>query len=144
MSTQATKWAFEVLSSSTLSPTERCVLFFLSFRHNHKTGECFPAMETIGIHAGVSERRARTAIRKLEAAGLIKTRRRVGRAGNSSNQYELFCGPAKAVQPGTKKPGETGTPLPDPDRQRRAGDKKVTLNPSHESQAKGKKHWRSN
>jgi hypothetical protein len=143
MSTQAIKWAFVVLSSSNLTPIERIVLAFLSFRHHHKTGDCFPSMETIGNHAGVSERRARTAVRNLEAAGLIKSHRRVGQAGNSSNQYELFGRPAKAARPGTKKPGETGTPVPGPDRHRRADDKKVTPNSSHDSLAKGKKHWRS-
>jgi hypothetical protein len=143
MSTQAIKWAFDVLSSSKLGPTERCVLHFLGFRHHHKTGECFPAMKTIGDHAGVSERRARDAIRNLEAAGLIKSHRRVGQAGNSSNQYVLFGRPSDAVQPGTKKPGETGTRVPGPDRHQRAGDKKVTPNPSHDSLAKRKKHWRS-
>ncbi len=137
------KWAFGILSASDLPTIDRCVLLFLSFRHNHKTGECFPAMKTIGDYADVCEKRARIAVRNLEAAGLIKTRRRVGQAGNSSNQYELFCRPAKASESGTKKPGETGTPVPDPDRNRRAGDKKVTPNPSHESLAKGKKHWRS-
>lgn len=144
MSTQATKWAFDVLGSSTLGPTERGVLLFLSYKHNHKTGDCFPSMETIGIKAGVSERRARTAIRNLEAAGLIKTRRRVGQAGNSSNQYELFGRPSAADQSGTKKPRETGTRVPDPDRNPRADDKKVPINPSDRTLAKGKKHWRSN
>ncbi len=143
MSTQATKWAFDILGSSKLAPIERGVLLFLSYKHNHKTGECYPSMETIGTHAGVSERRARTAIRNLEAAGLIRTRRRVGQAGNSSNQYELFGAPIDSARSGTKKPGETGTPVPDPDRHPRSDDKKVLNNPSHDSQAKGKKHGRS-
>ncbi len=49
MSTQAMTWAFDVLSTSKLGPIERCVLTFLSFRHHHRTGGCFPSMETIGI-----------------------------------------------------------------------------------------------
>ena len=143
MSNQANKWAFDLMPTSTLDTIDRLILAVLSHRHNHKTGECFPAMATIAQIAGVSERRVRTGIRNLEAAGLITTRRRVGQAGNSSNQYGLFGQPVWPAQTGTKKPGETGTGVPGPDRNVRAADKKVTYNPSHVSLAKGKKHWRS-
>lgn len=122
MSIQAMKWAFEVLDIRGLGPTERAVLFYLCWKHHPKTGDCFPAMATIAHHAGVSERRARDAIRTLEHRGLILSARRCGQAGNSSNQYTLLQIAGK-VQTGTKKQAETGKRLPIPDRQTLADDR---------------------
>jgi len=122
MSLQAMKWVFDTLKINGLGPTERAVLFFLCYRHNYKTGDCFPAMATIAEHAGVSERRARTAVRILEDRGLIRSNRRCGQAGNSSNQYTLLV-LTEEGQTGTKKKGETGTPVPILVRQTVADDK---------------------
>ncbi len=122
MSLLALKWVFDHLDCPELKPTERCVLQYLCYRSNDKTGECFPSMLTIATHSGVSERRARDAVRDLEARGLIKSIRRVGQAGNSSNQYDIAVF-NRTLHTGTKKAGETGTPLPGTDRQTVAGDK---------------------
>lgn len=133
MSNQATTWVHSVTLASPLGPTERSALYFLCFRHNAKTGECYPSMATIAEHAGVSERRAREAIRNLEDAGLIHSIRRVGQAGNSSNQYNFpACPTVRGITPsatksrvetGTKNGGETGHRVPAQIRQTVADDK---------------------
>lgn len=116
------KWAFDTLRIPGLGPTERAVLYFLCWKHHHKTGACCPAMATIAEYAGVSERRARDAVRALEAAGLVQSARRCGQAGNSSNQYTLL--PFRTtVEIGTKKPGEIGSRVPIPDRNTAADDR---------------------
>ena len=53
-----------------------------SFR-NAKTGECYPAIQTIADRIKVNERTVRRALKKFEIAGLIK----IKRTGSSSRYY---------------------------------------------------------
>ena len=90
MSIQAMKWATEILCANDLTATQRLVLVCLANQHHNSTGACFPSMDSIGLFAGVSERRARTAVSALVKLGLITRRKRVTFRGQSSNQYDLF------------------------------------------------------
>ena len=143
MSINATKSAFvlfadERLDRFNLCPVERMTLSFLCHRHNAKTGECFPCMATIARSVGVSEGRARKAVRKLESLGLIATKRRSGQAGNSSNQYELLF--MSAGQTAGILQGETSRRLSVSDRHTSIDDRVITLKGGLEvPHAKGKR-----
>lgn len=143
MSLQAMKWAFETLKTNRLGPTERAVLFYLCWKHHPKTGACYPAMGTIAEHSGVSERRARTAIRTLEEHGLVQSSRRCGQAGNSSNQYTLLQHVGNA-HTGRKKQSETGNHVPIPDRQTLADDRVNPLEGKKEGFLAKKKTMKGN
>ena len=84
------KWAADILCAHDLTATQRLVLVCLANHHHNGTGACFPSMDSIGLFAGVSERRARTAVSALVKMGLITRRKRVTFRGQSSNQYDLF------------------------------------------------------
>lgn len=90
MSVQAMKWAAEILYAHDLTATQRLVLVCLANHHHNGTGACFPSMDSIGLFAGVSERRARLAVSTLVKLGLVTRRKRVTSRGQSSNQYDLF------------------------------------------------------
>lgn len=134
MSIRATKWAFDVMLFTDLPPTERCALLFLAYKHNDKTGDCFPSMQTIADACGIGERRARQAVKNLEAWRLIKSRRGATPSGNASNRYTLFGAAKRPRQTGTKKPVQSGTRLPFSNRQTVADDRGNTR--EGESQAR--------
>ena len=123
MSIRAIKWAHEVLPFTDLPPTERCALLFLAYKHHDKTGECFPSVQTIADACGIGERRARQALKLLEAWRLISSRRGATPNGNASNRYTLFGKPKRPRQTGTKKPLQTGIRLPFSNRQTSADDR---------------------
>ena len=58
-----------------IGPVPFAVLAVLA-GHADEAGECFPSLETIAGIVGVSDRTVRTAVRVLEAAGLVETIRR--------------------------------------------------------------------
>jgi hypothetical protein len=95
MSRAAEDWARAALAEANakgvhLTSSERLLLSKLAWHHNATTEACYPSMTTLGTEVGVSDRRARTIVRKLEDLGLIKSTRRCGQGKNSSNQYGLF------------------------------------------------------
>lgn len=90
MSIRAIKWAMTAAQTVDITPVQRCALFVLAYHHNDKSGQCNPAMLTIGNECGVSDRAAREAIRALEHVGLIKAHKRTCGTGQASNQYTLF------------------------------------------------------
>ena len=59
-----------------------------------KTGVCFPGMETIAAHCGLSRNTVKKAINELESCGLVRTeatcqRSRNGRMRQSVNRYYI-------------------------------------------------------
>lgn len=112
MSIRATKWAHGVLPLVDLPPTERMTLVCLAFYHTDKTGECFPAMQTLADDVGVTSRRIQQAVDKLVAWGLITKKRGGTAARNASNRYTLFGNPKRPKQTGTRFPVQTGTKKP--------------------------------
>lgn len=60
-------------------------------------GECWPAMDTIGQKARMSERNARRVLRKLEADGYVETVE--GRGRNRGNKYVIKSDKMSADKP---------------------------------------------
>lgn len=131
MSIRATKWVEKILPIIDLPPTERCVLWFLAYKHHDKTGKCFPSILTIAGYCGVCERRARTAIKTLQGWKLISVKRGATSNGNASNHYTLFGHPKRPSKTGTKKPVQSGKPIPFSNRHRFAKDRGNTSNPEN-------------
>lgn len=128
MSIRASKWVDDMLPVIDLPPTERCVLWFLAYRHHDKTGECFPSIETIAAACGVSERRARTAIQILKQWQLITVKRGATPSGNACNRYTLFGRPKRPRRTGTKNPVQSGKLMPFSNRHTVADDRGNTSN----------------
>lgn len=57
-------------------------------------GECWPGLATLAARIGRSERQIRTALRRLEAAGLVETTQR----GQTSNVFRLPKHPARPAE----------------------------------------------
>lgn len=112
MSVRAFNWAKDVLETTRLTSSQRLVLLGLCQHHHHQTGACFPSIEALARYAGLSPRRARTALRDLEDVGLISTVNRVVKGGQQSNLYHLFSNEAGGRQrpPGNAKAGGRGGP----------------------------------
>lgn len=84
------KWVQnEILDHEDLSTSEICVAVVLASHVNDRTQDCFPRIETIAREAGLSERKVRQALQRLEQLGLIRRLVRcVGRLRNR-NAYQL-------------------------------------------------------
>lgn len=111
----------EIFDHEGLSTSEICVAVVLASHVNDRTQDCFPKIETIAREAGLSERKVRQALGRLEQLGLIQRRVRcIGRLRNR-NAYQL-------VGLGSKP--ESGSIKPEPDAgikpARGAGSKKNT------------------
>lgn len=73
------------------TPVAVNVLFYLAYRHNHKTGQCFPSYERIAEDLGIARSSVGKAIGELEKAGLIaKIQGKRRGSHNSSNRYRLI------------------------------------------------------
>lgn len=81
MSIAALKWAFPI----PLTGPRKTVLIVLA-EHADESGICWPAISRVTLFSGVCERSVWTALKDLEAAGLILVERSQGR---KSNQYRL-------------------------------------------------------
>lgn len=68
MSIASLNWAFE----QRLPPPLKAVLVALAHRHNAKTGQINPSVETLAIMTGLSERGVQRALRDLEQRKLIR------------------------------------------------------------------------
>lgn len=114
LSIRAIKWAVSASQTVDITPVQRCVLFILAYHHNDKSGQCNPAMITIGNECGVSDRSAREAVRALEHVGLIRSRKCSGPAGQATNQYTLFGAKknksGRNLRSGTGRNHTTATP----------------------------------
>ncbi|WOI08970.1 helix-turn-helix domain-containing protein [Thalassospira lucentensis] len=84
------QWVQSVIfAHEDLSTSEICVAVVLASHVNDRTLACFPKIETIACEAGLSERKVRQALKRLELLGLI--RRLVRSAGRlrNRNAYQL-------------------------------------------------------
>lgn len=87
MSRIATDWAWK---QKNISQTQKIVLLALADRHNPDTGDCFPSIARIADDCCMSEGGVKKSLNELVALSLItKVERRVERARNKTNQYEL-------------------------------------------------------
>lgn len=90
MSVKAIRWALDAATQHGLNQTHRIVLVVLGNYHHERTGTCFPSVETVARDAGLSVRRAQSAIRAISSMGLIHVNKRSVRGVQRSNQYDLF------------------------------------------------------
>ena len=85
MSNRATLWAWEVAD---LSPTQKLVLVKLADNANDD-GYCWPSLPYIERHTGLSNSAVRTAIRSLEALGLMARVAQADERGTRPNHFQL-------------------------------------------------------
>lgn len=95
MSIKATNWAYE----QRLPPTEKSVLVALAHRHNAKTGQCNPSVETLSIMTGCSERSVQRSLRKLISVKCIAPIGSAKGGRNKSTKWRLLS--LKGCQPVT-------------------------------------------
>ncbi len=94
---------------SKLGPIETATYIAL-LRHTDQNRKCFPSMARIGKVAGVSERRAREAIKKLIVSGLVK--REARSAENGSTLSPLYYLPTVAPQDPAEQNDTGGCDMP--------------------------------
>lgn len=85
MSYQAMAWATE----HKLPCTDKMVLLMLANRTNHETGRCFPSIDRLADDCGLGRTAIKSAIGRLEAAGLIEVIRRSTEGVPQPNIYRL-------------------------------------------------------
>lgn len=94
MSIEMLNWAFHLQMES---PTDKLVLIALADHANHD-GASWPSIARLCLFTALSERTVRTALRRLEADGLLQTVTENGR----TNRYKLT--------PATTAPGDSCPP----------------------------------
>ncbi len=77
-----------ICESCTLTSKEKLVAQYFVYKSN-KTGECYPSVETIARHCGVSERTVQRATKKLQEKDYITIEKRYYKGRQSSNEYRL-------------------------------------------------------
>jgi DNA-binding Lrp family transcriptional regulator len=105
MSVRATTWAW----NRKISSTEKLVLLDLSDRVNDKRGDdaCWPEQETIAERTGFTSRTVNSALKALEAKGLIKRQRRMIDGRRTSDRITVLIKEFNAISP--------AAPASDPD-----------------------------
>ena len=78
-----------LLEEKRLSPTELLILLQIVATWWRADEKPFPALKTLAVRAGVSDRQAQRAVSRLEAMGLLKRERRIERGMIASNVYDL-------------------------------------------------------
>lgn len=78
-----------LLEEKRLSPTELLILIQIVGTWWRADEMPFPALKTLAVRAGVSDRQAQRAVSRLEGLGLLKRVRRVERGMIASNAYDL-------------------------------------------------------
>lgn len=77
-----------ICESCTLTSKEKLVAQYFIYKSNKK-GECYPSVETIANHCGVSERTVQRATKKLQEKDYISIEIRYYKGRQSSNEYRL-------------------------------------------------------
>lgn len=77
-----------ICESCTLTSKEKLVAQYFIYKSNKK-GECYPSVETIANHCGVSERTVQRATKKLQEKYYISIEIRYYKGRQSSNEYRL-------------------------------------------------------
>lgn len=93
----------EIFDHDDLSTSEICVAVVLASHVNDRTQDCFPKIETIAREAGLSERKVRQALVRLEQLGLIQRRLRCAGRLRNRNAYQLV-GLGSKPESGSLKP----------------------------------------
>src|SRR4051812_15426436 len=71
---------------TSLSPTDRLMVWTLTAFADNATGHCFPSQQSLADMSGLSVRQVRRAIKNLESAGLVTC---VPGTGRKSTRYTL-------------------------------------------------------
>ncbi|KZB66523.1 helix-turn-helix domain-containing protein [Thalassospira sp. MCCC 1A02491] len=111
----------EIFDHEDLSTSEICVAVVLASHVNDRSQDCFPRIETIAREAGLSERKVRQALKRLEQLGLIRRLVRCAGRLRNRNAYQLVGLGAKPAS-GSLKPASDSGIKPAPG----AGSKKNT------------------
>jgi hypothetical protein len=90
MSIRAMNWAREVCAKIGVPTGERLVLWAIAMHHHDKTGECFPAYETLSHDTGFQRRKVIYAVAALESNGLVICQKRRVKGHQGSNHFVLF------------------------------------------------------
>ena len=77
-----------ICESCTLSSKEKLVAHYFVYKSN-RSGECYPAVDTIAKHCGVSDRTVQRATKKLQEQDFIIIEKRYFKGRQSSNEYKL-------------------------------------------------------
>jgi DNA-binding transcriptional regulator YhcF (GntR family) len=77
-----------ICDNCALSSKEKLVAQYFIYKSN-KSGECYPSVETISKHCGVSVRTVQRATKKLQERNYITIDKRYYKGRQSSNQYTL-------------------------------------------------------
>lgn len=88
MTMQKFKMLNLICENCTLTSKEKLVAQYFVYKSN-KTGECYPSVETISKHCGVSQRTVQRATKKLQEKNYIFIDKRYYKGRQSSNQYSL-------------------------------------------------------
>jgi DNA-binding MarR family transcriptional regulator len=88
MAMQKFKMLNLICENCTLTSKEKLVAQYFIYKSN-KTGECYPSVETISKHCGVSQRTVQRATKKLQEKNYIFIEKRYYKGRQSSNQYSL-------------------------------------------------------
>jgi hypothetical protein len=81
MSNTSLSWAWPIA----ITGPKKAVLVALA-EHADDHGICWPSLSRLALYSGVCDRAVRNAIRELEASGLIRTERSLGR---TASRYQL-------------------------------------------------------
>lgn len=77
-----------ICESCTLTSKEKLVAQYFVYKSN-QSGECYPSVNTIAKHCGVSDRTVQRATKKLQEKNFITIEKRTYRGRQSSNEYKL-------------------------------------------------------
>jgi DNA-binding transcriptional MocR family regulator len=106
---RATRWGWK----QKITSTEKLVLLELCDRINDKSKEdvCWPKQETIAERTGFTERTVNTALKELQARGLIKRQRRMIGGQRTSDMITVLIDGPQAVS-STAAPPSDSDPRP--------------------------------
>jgi DNA-binding transcriptional regulator YhcF (GntR family) len=83
-----------ICNNCNLTSKEKLVAHYFVYRSN-QVGICYPAVNTIANHCGVSERTIQRATKKLQERGYIIISKRDIKGRQTSNEYKLILDPNK-------------------------------------------------
>ena len=98
----------EIFDHEDLSTSEICVAVVLASHVNDRSQDCFPRIETIAREAGLSERKVRQALARLEQLGLIRRLVRCAGRLRNRNAYQLVGLGAKPASGSIKPASDSG------------------------------------
>ena len=85
-----------ICNNCNLTSKEKLVAHYFIYKSN-KEGACYPAVNTIARHCGVSERTIQRATKKLQERGYLSISKRAINGRQTSNSYKLILDDNKKV-----------------------------------------------